>query len=611
MALNFFDGTISCGCKFKTDEIEESTTNNGTTIDKINASEIKENITGNGVEVKNIKLPSNVVYDNIGGIKYNGENIEYNDGSRWNKIPRYFFTNARKLYVSSSESETGKGFSNIADCVTYINAQSPSETNKFIIELLPGDHIITSDITLSNYTALIGNNKKVCKITLDGYKIICPKNEIEISNLCIYNINGTSIRSTRIDTNILIDSCDFNTTLTDVNNNQIISITNCNSFILKNSDFNITSEIPTSPHIIINISGSVQNSIIIINNLFTLITESENNISSMIRLINTVYNPLYRNIILISRNIFRMTSTYIGSSVKFYIIFTSKNDLGIYITNNDVNIIFDNDTNKAKIYGFVSINNLINSELFASNMVVRCHSLNGLVRSYISHVVGTESIHKILNIMMFVYNQNIYGFLNPASSGISYGCVFIITNDKTEKHTININGKLFIEYVNSSTDNFTISSGTGNIITYLDNNDVQIENNLLVDQINAKTTNITFENNLYATNISVGTGNNLQISGNQIIENTSSQKYKEDIKKINISDFVDDLNPVSFKYKNTNNLSFGLIAEELEKTCIKHKINPEYFINYKNNEPNGINENSIIMILIDEIKKLKKLILEK
>lgn len=613
MALNIYDGKISCNCGFKTDEITEYTDGNGITINKINANEIKENITGSGVTIKNLKLPSGInVHDNTGGIKYDGDNIEYNDGTGWNKIPRYFFTNARKLYVSSSESETGKGFSNIADCVTYINTQSPSETNKFIIELLPGDHTITSDLTLSNYTALIGNNEKVCKLTLGGYKIICPVNEVEITDICICNTDETSIESTGINSNVSIKSCKFNTVLTGIHNDPVININNCNLFVLRDSELYVTGETPTSSHIIVKYSGSVQNSVLLISNLFTLITASPNNISSIIGMINTVYNSSYRNLGLISRNIFRITSTYAGSSVKTVVILTLNNALKMYSTNNDMNVIFNNDAADSRAYGFVSANDTANSELFGNNDFLRCYGPNGILRSYASYIIGANSVHKILTMSMLVYNQTVYGFLDPISiGGTSYGCVFIITNDKTEKHTININGKLFIEYVNSSTDNFMISSGTGNIITYLDNNNVQIENNLLVDQINAKTTNITFGNNLYATNISVGTGNNLQISGNQIIENTSSQKYKEDIKKINMSDFVDDLNPVSFKYKNTNNLSFGLIAEELEKTCIKHKINPEYFINYKNNEPNGINENSIIMVLIDEIKKLKKIIIKK
>jgi hypothetical protein len=77
--------------------------------------------------------------------------------------------------------------------------------------------------------------------------------------------------------------------------------------------------------------------------------------------------------------------------------------------------------------------------------------------------------------------------------------------------------------------------------------------------------------------------------------------FKENIQDINnSSEIVDALNPVQFSWKDTKEISYGFIAQDLEKTM------PELV-----NENNGIKSVSyipLIAILIKEVKRLKLII---
>ena len=78
-----------------------------------------------------------------------------------------------------------------------------------------------------------------------------------------------------------------------------------------------------------------------------------------------------------------------------------------------------------------------------------------------------------------------------------------------------------------------------------------------------------------------------------------------DIKDLKIdSEKLYKLNPVSYNYKISNSPDIGLIAEEV------HEILPE-LINYgKDGKPKSVKYNSLSVVLLDELKKLREEIQE-
>jgi hypothetical protein len=90
-------------------------------------------------------------------------------------------------------------------------------------------------------------------------------------------------------------------------------------------------------------------------------------------------------------------------------------------------------------------------------------------------------------------------------------------------------------------------------------------------------------------------------STGQLGVTSSSIRYKENIKDLTESKEIYSLNPVIFNYKKhaPESKSVGLIAEEV------HKIMPQLVI-YKDNEPETVKYNDLIVYLLAEIQKLEK-----
>lgn len=76
----------------------------------------------------------------------------------------------------------------------------------------------------------------------------------------------------------------------------------------------------------------------------------------------------------------------------------------------------------------------------------------------------------------------------------------------------------------------------------------------------------------------------------------SSERYKENIE--DVKDSILDLRPVKFRYKSTQEQSYGFIAEEVEK------IAPQLCIYNKNHELESIKYHEFTALLLNEIKKL-------
>ena len=93
-------------------------------------------------------------------------------------------------------------------------------------------------------------------------------------------------------------------------------------------------------------------------------------------------------------------------------------------------------------------------------------------------------------------------------------------------------------------------------------------------------------------------------SGNtgQVVKASSSARYKKDIENLNDAKTskIYDLNPKSFKYKSSDRTSFGLIAEEVEP------IMSELVVYDEEGRPDAVKYNSLIALLLQELKKLRQ-----
>ena len=94
---------------------------------------------------------------------------------------------------------------------------------------------------------------------------------------------------------------------------------------------------------------------------------------------------------------------------------------------------------------------------------------------------------------------------------------------------------------------------------------------------------------------------------------TSTAKLKKDISILDsklLSNIVDDLKPVSFKWKNdkTKKVYLGLIAEDLQQTLKKYNLKADGLLytpdDNKSNDYMGINYSNLISILIGSIQNL-------
>jgi hypothetical protein len=108
---------------------------------------------------------------------------------------------------------------------------------------------------------------------------------------------------------------------------------------------------------------------------------------------------------------------------------------------------------------------------------------------------------------------------------------------------------------------------------------------------------IDFTGNITATNTQSGAGNIRAVSFNA----SSDYRVKKDIKPLKLEEYsVDNLNPVHFKFKDSEKESIGLIAHELQKEY------PFLVEGEKDGEKTqSVNYNGLIGVLIKEIQELK------
>ena len=79
----------------------------------------------------------------------------------------------------------------------------------------------------------------------------------------------------------------------------------------------------------------------------------------------------------------------------------------------------------------------------------------------------------------------------------------------------------------------------------------------------------------------------------------SDSKFKENIATINRIDVIDALNPVSFTWKNNGKVSYGFIAQEVEKVI------PAIVTTNKSGDK-SVSYDQIIPFLVKEMQDLKE-----
>ena len=98
-------------------------------------------------------------------------------------------------------------------------------------------------------------------------------------------------------------------------------------------------------------------------------------------------------------------------------------------------------------------------------------------------------------------------------------------------------------------------------------------------------------------------------ANNRLGTNTSSKRFKEDIKPIGkSSEALLELKPVTFRYKKeidpAARSQFGLVAEEVEK------VNPDLVVRDKEGKPYSVRYDQINAMLLNEFLKEHSTVLE-
>ena len=81
----------------------------------------------------------------------------------------------------------------------------------------------------------------------------------------------------------------------------------------------------------------------------------------------------------------------------------------------------------------------------------------------------------------------------------------------------------------------------------------------------------------------------------------SSNRYKKDVQPLGMGlETVEALRPVSFRWKESGEPDFGLIAEEVAE------VEPFLAVYNRDGEIDGVKYNRLSMVLINAVKELKK-----
>jgi hypothetical protein len=291
------------------------------------------------------------------------------------------------------------------------------------------------------------------------------------------------------------------------------------------------------------------------------------------------------------------------------IIETADGNINSFVSNsiNTINeIIEDADVN---ISSFVSnsiiditgvYNNTVivfeNTQNVYSNTVIVFNDTNNVYIDIQSYVATAYDTANTVNLIANEANTTATLALITANAALDASNTFFETIFNIQDETINVN-TFYVTFVNdivgvpedvyvSSTKlNFTPS--TGNLYSTISSSQ------------NVVTGNVTASGLVTSQNVVTG---NVTASGlvtAQDFNSTSDISLKENITQIeNSLDILEKLTGIKFNWKNTQEISYGLSAQEVEQVL------PE-IVKTRENGLKGVNYLNIIAILIESVKELK------
>lgn len=112
---------------------------------------------------------------------------------------------------------------------------------------------------------------------------------------------------------------------------------------------------------------------------------------------------------------------------------------------------------------------------------------------------------------------------------------------------------------------------------------------------------ITLSENIQLPSIPTATGTTLVVNGNQVSRASSARKYKENIIPLSIDTAkIFDLVSYEYNFKNqSEKTTIGMIADEV------NEILPIVVQKNRENEPESINYELLVVPIIEELKKLR------
>ncbi len=220
------------------------------------------------------------------------------------------------------------------------------------------------------------------------------------------------------------------------------------------------------------------------------------------------------------------------------------------------------------------------------------------INSYNGHIgIGTSNVSGANNAHVVIQDTDGYGELmlrDLNSDSYVNEWIFDIHSFDHEHGDVQSGYlSLFTNSDRNSTINF-VNMGTGKMRMLL-------EDNLTIGGGYSPTPRglLDVRGPLYAT-LNTGTGTQVVINNEQLLISSSSVRHKQDIRPFRTQfDNILKVEPVSFKYKDTQQEDIGYLAEELDRIGLKE------LVHYENGQPFSIKYDKITLYLIEVIKEMK------
>ena len=213
------------------------------------------------------------------------------------------------------------------------------------------------------------------------------------------------------------------------------------------------------------------------------------------------------------------------------------------------------------------------------------------------YLAGINQVLKLSDSANYAANRGVkMGFYVPTNNSSRLGAEISAANESTTATYLTFN----TEYAGTVAERVRVA-GNGNVGIATTNTTAK----LTVDGTALVNGRLDANSTVYFNGLgTAGTGTTLVIDANkQIIPQTSSARFKENITSLNVnSDVIYELNPVEFDYKDNGGHAIGFIAEEME-TKVPTIVNKD-----ADGLPYSIRYTELIPVLVDALKKQKDII---